>query len=111
MATGFCECPACRLDTRRVLDASRRDTAERIRMFPAPGTATENDVLEVERQTGRSCELIDGTLVEKTMGYIESFIAVKIIYLLQAFVETHDSGIVLGEAGTLRDPAASGASS
>ena len=75
---------------------------ERIRMFPMPGTATENDVLEVERQTGCPCELIDGTLVEKTVGYYESFLAVKIICLLQAFVETHDLGIVLGEAGTLK---------
>jgi Uma2 family endonuclease len=71
-------------------------------MFPAPGTATEKDVLEVERQTGRPCELIDGTLVEKTVGYFESFVAVEIIHLLKSFLERHDLGIVLGEAGTLK---------
>ena len=43
---------------------------DRIRVSPPIGTATEQDVLEVERQTGRPCELIDGTLVEKTMGYM-----------------------------------------
>ena len=75
---------------------------ERIRMFPAPGTATEKDVLEVERQTGCPCELIDGTLVEKTVGCYESFLAVRVICLLQAFVEKHDLGIILGEAGTLK---------
>jgi Uma2 family endonuclease len=75
---------------------------DRIRVVPPFGTATEKDVLEVERQTGCPCELIDGTLVEKTVGYYESFLAVRIICLLQAFVKTHDLGIVLGEAGTLQ---------
>jgi Uma2 family endonuclease len=71
-------------------------------MFPPPGTATENDVLTAEGHTGRICELIDGVLVEKTMGYLESLVAAEIIYLLKTFLKTHDLGIVLGEAGTLR---------
>jgi Uma2 family endonuclease len=71
-------------------------------MCPLPGAATERDVLEVERRTGRPCELIDGTLVEKTMGYYESFLAARINYLLQAFLAEHDWGIVLGADGTLR---------
>jgi Uma2 family endonuclease len=75
---------------------------ERIRVNPPFGTATENDVLEVERQTGCPCELIDGTLVEKTMDYYESFLAVEIIFSLKVFLRNHDLGIVLGEAGTLR---------
>ena len=75
---------------------------ERIRMFPPPGRAAEEDVLEVERQTGCPCELIDGTLVEKTVGYIESFLAMRIGHLIQAFVDLHDLGIVLGADGTLR---------
>jgi len=75
---------------------------DRIRVSPPLGTATEKDVLEVERQTGCPCELIDGTLVEKTMGYYESFLAMKIGFLIQSFLTTHDLGIVLGEAGTLQ---------
>jgi Uma2 family endonuclease len=71
-------------------------------MFPAPGTATEKDVLEVERQTGCPCELIDGTLVEKAMGYYESFLAVEVIFSLRTFLEKHDLGIVLGADGTLQ---------
>lgn len=71
-------------------------------MFPPPGTATENDVLGAEGHTGRICELIDGVLVEKTMGYFESLLAVKIIHWIMSFLETHDLGVVLGEAGTLR---------
>lgn len=75
---------------------------ERIRIFPPPGMATEKDVLGAEGHTGRICELIDGVLVEKTMGYQESLIAVKIIHFVMTFLEKHDFGIVLGEAGTLR---------
>jgi Uma2 family endonuclease len=75
---------------------------ERIRMSPLPGTATEQDVIEAESKTGRICELIDGALVEKTMGYRESFIAMWIGHLIQTFLDTNDLGIVLGEAGTLR---------
>lgn len=41
---------------------------ERIRLVPLPGTATEQDVIDVEARTDRLCELIDGVLVEKTMG-------------------------------------------
>ena len=36
------------------------------------------------------------------MGYIELFLAVEIIFSLKTFLEKHDLGIVLGEAGTLR---------
>jgi Uma2 family endonuclease len=75
---------------------------DRIRVSPPFGTATEKDVLEVERQTGCPCELIDGTLVEKTMGYYESFLAARINHLIQMFLATHDLGIVLGADGTLR---------
>jgi len=75
---------------------------DRIRVSPPLGTATERDVLEVERKTGCPCELIDGTLVEKTMGYYESFLAMRIGFLIQSFLTTHDLGIVLGEAGTLQ---------
>lgn len=74
----------------------------RIRMYPPPGMATEKDVLEAERRTGRICELVDGVLVEKTAGYFESRIAVVIAHLIESFLETHNLGIVLGEAGTLR---------
>ncbi len=50
----------------------------------------------------RICELIDGVLVEKTMGYIESILAVYIARKIGDFVDAHKLGIVLGEAGTLR---------
>src|SRR5262249_23490903 len=46
--------------------------ASRIRLTPPPGTAVEDDVLRIQREEGRLCELIDGVLVEKPMGYQES---------------------------------------
>ena len=50
---------------------------ERIVMTPFPGTATERDLLWcVDRN--HLVELIDGTLVEKTVGWLESLIAVNI---------------------------------
>ena len=48
---------------------------ERIRYKPAPGMATEKDVLEVETRENRLCELVDGTLVEKAVGFEESRLA------------------------------------
>jgi len=76
--------------------------ANRVRLFPAPGTATEQDLLDVLDHQDRICELIDGVLVEKTMGYIESLLAIALSGYLRDFVKTHKLGIILGEAGTLR---------
>ncbi len=42
--------------------------AERVHLDPPPGTATEKDVLDMERREGRICELVDGVLVEKSHG-------------------------------------------
>lgn len=75
---------------------------ERIRMKPFPGTATEHDLLKLMDSENRICELVDGVLVEKTMGYFESSVAAALIVFLGKYLEQHDLGIVLGEGGTLR---------
>lgn len=75
---------------------------ERIRLNPPPGMATEKDVLQAKSRINRVCELIDGVLVEKTMGYLESLLAIEIAHLLKLYLQIHDLGIVLGEAGTLK---------
>jgi Uma2 family endonuclease len=72
---------------------------ERVRLQPTPGSATERDLLKPE---GRLCELVDGTLVEKTMGYDESMLAVELASLLLAFVKRHRLGEVTGADGTFR---------
>lgn len=68
----------------------------RVRLHPAPGTATEHDVLEVHARTKRVCELIDGVLVEKAMGWRESFLAMTIAQILYQFVREHRLGVVVG---------------
>ncbi len=75
---------------------------ERIRMRPLPGTATEDDVLAAHASNKRLCELIDGVLVEKAMGYDESTFAVEIGYLLISFLRQHDLGVATGANGMLR---------
>lgn len=76
--------------------------ADRVRLQPSPGTATVDDLINADRISENPCELIDGTLVNKTMGYLESEIACLIIAALSNFVVPRSLGIVLGEAGTLR---------
>ncbi len=75
---------------------------ERIHLIPRPGTATEQDVLDQIDHADRICELVDGVLVEKTMGYKESVLAGAIIEFLRRFVRKHKLGIVTGEGGTLK---------
>ncbi|HVA50068.1 MAG TPA: Uma2 family endonuclease [Pirellulales bacterium] len=76
--------------------------AWRIRSVPVPGTATEQDVIDIEEHENRLCELVEGVLVEKTVGFYESVIAVAIARRLGDFVETHNLGVVSGEGGMMR---------
>lgn len=75
---------------------------ERVHLDPPPGTATEKDVLDMERRAGRLSELVDATLVEKTRGVEESFLAMRLGYLLYRFLDEHDLGILTGEQGPFR---------
>jgi Uma2 family endonuclease len=75
---------------------------QRIRLRPPPGQATEADVLTVLDRDNRLCELVDGTLVEKVMGFSESFLAAEIVREMGTFARSHDLGIVTGADGTIR---------
>jgi Uma2 family endonuclease len=75
---------------------------KRIRAKPPPGAATEKDVTRIERREKRLYELVDGVLVEKAMGFMESMLACDLIHLLGTFLDEHDLGILAGESGTLR---------
>jgi Uma2 family endonuclease len=76
---------------------------ERILVQPPPGTATEHNVLvALEAPHKRICELIDGVLVEKAMGYRESMLAIYLARVLDIFIELHDLGVLTGEAGLIR---------
>jgi Uma2 family endonuclease len=83
-------------------DSLGRIPPERIRLQPPPGTATEEDVIAAESRYDRLCELIDGTLVEKTMGVYESRVAFVLGRLLDEFAETHHLGFVFVADGLIR---------
>lgn len=75
---------------------------ERVRMRPPPGTATEQDVIDADAHEDRICELVDGVLVEKAMGFRESMIAIAIASVLRAFVTPRKLGLVSGADGMMR---------
>ena len=76
--------------------------AERVRWQPLPGTATEEDVIEIERRENRLCELVDGVLVEKAMGFRESVLASFLIGELYKFVAPRKLGLVAAPDGMMR---------
>jgi len=74
---------------------------KRVRFRPLPGTATEKDVIEVDAHEDCLCELVDGTLVEKTVGFEESTLAMALGNYLRDFVNPRNLGLVSGESGMM----------
>jgi Uma2 family endonuclease len=71
--------------------------ANRILLKPAPGAATESDLVALlDGPNKRICELIDGVLVEKAMGFRESLLASWLSRMLWNYADDNDLGIVLG---------------
>ena len=64
----------------------------RIRQVPPPGTATEQDVVDIHDREDRLYELVDGVLVEKAMGLSESILAVALAAFLRDFVKARRLG-------------------
>jgi len=73
----------------------------RVRMQPLPGTATIQDVINAEVHENRLCELVDGVLVEKAMGFKESVLAIYLIRMLESFVRSANLGIVTAPDGMM----------
>ena len=76
-------------------------SVERVHYSPAAGSATIEDLVHAN-ENGALCELIDGTLVEKAMGWQESLIALALGSILRQFVNTHNLGLVTGPDGFVR---------
>jgi Uma2 family endonuclease len=74
---------------------------DRIRFRPFPGTATVQDVIDIQHQEGKLCELVEGVLLEKAVGYNESSLALFLGGLLNAFVIPRNLGLVTGPDGTV----------
>jgi Uma2 family endonuclease len=75
---------------------------ERIRHDPPPGSGTVDDVNRLNNHEDRLYELVDGILVEKTVGLEESVIAGYILTILNVFVLPRGRGLVAGEADTIQ---------
>jgi len=71
---------------------------ERVRTDPTPGQATLDDLIRANNNGGL-CELVDGTLVEKAMGWQESVIAMYLGKLLTDFAVSHNRGFISGADG------------
>ena len=76
--------------------------AARVVLVPTPGTATVADVEAIRLRERRLCELVDGILVEKTVGASESSLAIVLSYFLMHHVLPRRLGVVLGADGTIR---------
>jgi Uma2 family endonuclease len=77
-------------------------SADRVRLYPLPGTGLPTDADESDVRGSRLCELVDGVLVEKAMGTLESLVAMEIAFALRAWLEVHPLGVVLGADGLLQ---------
>ncbi len=76
--------------------------ASRVLFKPTPGEATEADLLRSIERNGRLCELVDGTLVEKSMGFEESSLAIWLCHLLRTCLGDRNLGKWSGESGMMR---------
>ena len=76
--------------------------ADRVRFHPLPGTANEADLLRLLNAKMTICELVDGTLVDKPLGFRESAVAFLIGTLLNNFIVPRRLGIITGPDGTIR---------
>jgi len=75
---------------------------ERVVLFGVIGAGTVEDVVYLDDHHDRLCELVDGILVEKAMGYRESRWALVLGYFIERFLTEHDIGIAAGEAGMMQ---------
>ena len=74
----------------------------RVRCEPPPGQATIDDLLLAQAADGRLYELVDGTLVEKAIGWQESMLAGVLLQWLNNFLDNHKLGVATGADGLSR---------
>jgi Uma2 family endonuclease len=76
---------------------------DRVRMDPPPGQATLDDLVRVnEQHNGQVCEWVENTLVEKAMGFNESWVAFIIMGRFDAFLQAHDLGMCTAPDGVMK---------
>ena len=101
--TVLAKTPATAADLLELIDRLGGIDPARVRLNPPPGQATERDLLHLLDGNEKTlCELIDGTLVEKPMGFEEDLLGTQLIQVLGPFVKAHRLGVVLGAQAPFR---------
>ncbi len=75
---------------------------DRIRLRPAPGTATVEDVDRIEAKENRLFELVEGTLVEKAMGFESAWVALQLGTLINLYLDRTNLGVCVGADGMMQ---------
>jgi len=75
---------------------------DRLRLMPAPGMATIDDLIRSDEQRQPLCELIDNALVEKAMGFEASVMTMAIARILGNFIAPRKLGALSGPDGMFR---------
>jgi len=94
--------PETLLTIRDLLEHLGGIAPDRVRLRPLPGTATEADLIEANARKESIYELVEGTLVEKGMSYVESMLGLALAGFLRAFVIPRNLGIITGGDGMMR---------
>lgn len=71
----------------------------RVRLAAPVGGADEDSLLA---PSGRYCELVNGTLVEKAMGFFETYLATVLVQLIQRWSDYSQIGFVVAEGALTR---------
>ena len=76
---------------------------DRVRLDPPPGTATADDAVRLSERGEGLFELVDGTLVEKDMGWTEEFLSNRLGSLFdQSVRERNQPVMVVGSSAGAR---------
>jgi Uma2 family endonuclease len=76
---------------------------KRILWRPRPGTATEKDLLRyLDAADKRLVELIDGVLVEKTLGQQAGLLGSLVVQAFWNYLDQHDLGVAYGADSPFR---------
>lgn len=76
--------------------------ARRVLLTPPPGTATEEDLIDVLDHQDRLVELVEGTLVEKAMGFLEGRLGTILTTDLHTHARNSRTGICVGDGSPMR---------
>ncbi len=89
--------------TLRTLDDLVRELGgiplSRVHLSPAIGEANETALLAPEK---RYCELVDGALVEKAMGYFESRLASMLMLFIESWLSQNNIGYAMADGAMTR---------